>query len=266
MKQDQLDRFKRWFEDYAGRFYGDDDYVNAHLRLKQEHTERTCQEIRLLAEALTLDADQTRIAELIALFHDIGRFPQFVKYRTYSDPKSVDHGQLGVHVLREEGILATLRREEKQWVETAIELHGRKALPPNLRGRTLLLTKLIRDADKIDILRVVLNNYKGYREKPDAFLLEIELPDEPEYSPDVLEALFNEERIDYRKLKTLNDMKLCQLGWVYDLNFTASLKRIDECGFLPELFTFLPQDDAIQQVCRKIQNDVAARLAQNCQP
>jgi hypothetical protein len=254
MQQEQLDRFKRWFDEYANGFLGGDDYVNANLRLKQEHTRRTCQESVFLAGELALDDNQTRIAELIALFHDIGRFPQFAQYRTYNDPKSVDHCRLGVEVLRQEGILDVLPAEERRWVETAIEQHGRKSLPPNLRGQTLLLAKLIRDADKLDIFHVIVDGYKRYREDPDGFLLEIELPDVPEHSPEVLEAVLHEQLIDYGKLRTLTDMKLCQLSWVYDLNFGASLRRVQERGYLRDLFSFLPQNAEMERVQQKIRD------------
>ena len=166
MDQNQLDRFKRWFDDYSNRFLGSDEYVNANLKLKQEHTKRTCQEIVLLAEELALDANQVRIAELIALFHDVGRFPQFAEHRTFHDPRSVNHCQLGVDVLNREGILDSLRDEERQWVETAVRYHGCKTLPSELTGLTLLFCKLIRDTDKIDIFRVVLEAYRQYEENP----------------------------------------------------------------------------------------------------
>lgn len=261
MDQNQLNRFKRWFDDYTNRFFGADDYVNANLKLKQDHTKRTCQEIVLLAEELALDENQTRIAELIALFHDVGRFPQFAEHRTFHDARSVNHCQLGVEVLNQEGILDSLRDEERQWVETAVRYHGRKTLPAELSGLTLLFGKLIRDADKIDILRVVLDAYRQSERGPNALLLEIGLPDEPRYSPEVLNAVLNEQLVDYATLQTLTDAKLCQLGWVYDLNFAASLKRIDQCGFLNELFTFLPKDDEIQQACRKVAEYVDSKLA-----
>ena len=259
--QDQLDRFRHWFDAYAGGFYGDDAYINANLQLKQEHTHRTRAEMVLLAGELGLDDDETRIAELIGLLHDVGRFPQFAQYRTYNDPRSVNHCRLGVQVLRAEGVLDVLSSQERRWVETAVGLHGRKCLPSALNGRALLLAKLIRDADKIDIFRIVVENYRQYREDPEGFLLEIELPDVPEYSPEVLEAIMNEQLVDSARLRTLNDAKLCQLGWVYDLNFTASLRRIEQCHFLPELFSFLPQTDEIRRLCEKIRNDVDARLA-----
>jgi hypothetical protein len=261
MTHDQLDRFKRWFDQYTSRFFGDDDYVNANLEQKQQHSRRTCQEIVLLAQELALDEDETRTAELIALLHDAGRFPQFAQYRTFNDPRSIDHCHLGVQVLQQEGILDVLPRQQRQWVETAVGLHGRKALPSALAGRALLFARLIRDADKIDIFRIVVDASQRYRDDPDNFMLEIELPDEPGYSPPVLDAILNERLIDFAKLRNLNDARLCQLGWVYDLNFTASLRRIDQCGFLEQLSAFLPNDDGLQQARRKIRQYVDTRLA-----
>ncbi len=261
MEQNQLERFKRWFSQYSDRFFGDDEYVNANLRLKQDHTKRTCEEIRLLAAELALDDNEKRIAELTALFHDVGRFSQFAQYRTYNDSRSIDHGQRGIQVLREEGVLDSLPAEERQWVETAVGLHGRKSVPSALKGRALLFTKLIRDADKIDIFRVVTDCYERFRNDPGSFTLEVELPDEPEYCPKVLDAVRNEQMVNWADLRTLTDAKLCQLGWVYDLNFTASLKRIDECGFLTKLIRFLPPEESIRRLCQKVQDDVAARLA-----
>jgi putative nucleotidyltransferase with HDIG domain len=262
MRQEQLDGFRLWFDSYVSRFYGTDDYVNAHLRLKQEHTRRTCLEINSLAQDLALDDNQQRVAELIALFHDIGRFTQFAQYRTYSDRKSTDHSRLGVEVLRQERILDSLSLEERRWIETAIEFHGRRSLPSNLTGQTLLFAKLIRDADKLDIFRVVTDLYNRYREDPERFTFEIELPDEPEISPQVVEAVMNGRLVDHASLRTLNDMTLCQIGWVYDLNFNASLAALRRGGFLEQMFSYLPATDQIQAVRRRIFEYVDSRLAQ----
>jgi hypothetical protein len=259
MDQNQLERFKRWFDEYTGRFQADDAFTNAHLRLKKEHTYRTCDEAVLLAEALALDEDQRRMAELIGLFHDVGRFPQFAQYGTFCDAKSVNHGRLGVEVLRQEGILDIFPAQQRQWMTTAIEHHGAKVLPPGLSGQTLLFCRLIRDADKIDILRVCVACY-AQEPGPEAFIPGIELADTTDCSPHVVEAVLQERVIDYTELRTRADMKLCQLGWVYDLNFAASLRRIDQCGFLEQLCSFLPENEATRRVCTKIRDYVGSKL------
>ncbi|MHC4412708.1 MAG: HD domain-containing protein, partial [Planctomycetota bacterium] len=166
MEQKQLEKFRSWFADFAAGFYGDDEYVNANIKLKEEHSLRTCDETRYLAEELRLDAGQRRIAEVIALLHDVGRFPQFIKYRTYNDPRSVNHCLLSLEVLREGNVLDGTAERERQLIEQAIEYHGLKELPSGLDEECLLFSKLIRDADKLDILYLVTGYYAQYRDEP----------------------------------------------------------------------------------------------------
>jgi hypothetical protein len=89
---------------------------------------------------------------------------------------------------------------------------------------------------------------------------ERELPDEPRLSPEVLEAVLNGQLVEYTRLRTLNDMRLCQLGWVYDMNFAASLARLRERGLLPQLLSFLPATPDIDRLRDKLFTYIDARL------
>lgn len=260
MEQQQLEGLKKWFGDYVVGFYGDDEFVNANLKLKQDHSRRTCKEMAYLTGRLNLPDNKKRTAEAIALLHDIGRFEQFVTYRTYNDPRSVDHNLLGIEVLQKEKTLDGVEKKEKELIEKAIEYHGIKTLPENLDGDCLLFSKLIRDADKIDIFYVVTEYYKLYRDNPDKFNLELELPDEPGYSDKVVEKVLTGRQIGYDELHTLNDAKLCQLGWVYDVNFSATLKRIKQRGLLQMLVDLLPQTEDIEKVREKVFSYVDGRI------
>jgi len=262
MEPDSLDNFRRWFDSYTSRFLGDDACVNVHVQMKQEHTRRTCTEILDLGEQLALDDRQKQIAEMVALFHDVGRFPQFAQYRTFDDNRSIDHSHLGVEVLRREGVLEVLRREERQWVETAIEHHGRKALPPHLNGHALLFAKLIRDADKLDIYRIAIRLSRQYRADPAGFPWELELPDEPRYSANVFEAVMTGKLIDHTMMRTLNDKMLCKLSWVYDMNFAAALARLREQRSLEQILGFLPATPEIERLRERVLTYVDARIHQ----
>ncbi|MHC4213870.1 MAG: HD domain-containing protein [Planctomycetota bacterium] len=260
MEQRQLDRLKGWFEGFVRGFYGNDEYVNANLKMKYQHSLRTCEEMLYLVEQLGLDANQRRIAEAIALLHDVGRFVQFVEYRTYNDARSTNHSQLGVELLQKAGILDILEDSQRQYIEDAIRYHGLKELPSDLEGEALFYSKLIRDADKIDALQVVTENFIEYNSDPEKFILEVEFPDVPEYSQEVLDSILSGKRIDYQELRTWNDMKLCLLGWVYDVNFAATLKRIRQKRYLETMFDFLPDDDKIAMVREKIFDFVDAAI------
>ncbi len=127
-------------------------------------------------------------------------------------------------------------------------------------GRFLLLSKLIRDADKIDALYVVTEYYKQYRDNPQEFRLDMGLPDGPVYSAEVVEGLLLGQRVDYSRLRTLNDLKLCLLGWVYDVNFTPTLKRIKRRKYIEKLLGFLPGTEDIERIREKIFGYVDSRL------
>ena len=252
MNKEQLTKFKSWFDAFAAGFYGDDEFINANVKMKEEHSRRVLAEMRYLAKELSLTENQRLLAESIGLLHDVGRFPQFVKYRTYSDPRSVNHSLLALDVLQEENVLSPLPADERGIIETAIKYHGDKDLPSNLTGDTLLLSKMIRDADKLDIYRVATQAYVQYKNDPDNFKLEIELPDRPGCSPEVLNALLEGRLIDNKHLQTFNDMKLCQLSWVYNVNFTATLKRIRRKKYLNGILEFLPDTEDIRKVRQKV--------------
>ena len=252
MEQEQLEKFRVWFDDYVAGFYGDSEFINANLKLKEEHSRRTCEEMLYLAQELGLADNQKRIAEVIALFHDIGRFEQFIKYRTYNDARSVNHCLLGLKVLGETKALEAVEGKERELIERAIEYHGLRELPGDLDGECLLFSKLIRDADKVDALYVLTEYYRQYRDNPQEFVLELEFPDEQGYSAELVEKILRGRRIDYGEVRTLNDAKLLQLGWVYDVNFTVILKRIKQRGFLEMLIDFLPGTKDIERVKEKI--------------
>lgn len=261
MHKQQIDRFNEWFDKYVAHLYGDDDYINANIKLKEDHSRRVCRQIRYLARELKLSADKKRLAEAIALFHDIGRFEQFKKYRTYSDHRSIDHSTFGLEVLAKNNALAGVDRGEKKIIETAIRFHNVMELPAGLDEDVLLFSQLIRDADKLDIYYVVAQYYKEYEKNPEGFKLEIELPDSPVITAKVIEDLVAGRHIDYRDLKSWNDMKLCQLSWVYDVNFATTLKRIKELGYIEMIIGFLPKTDGVQKAASAVQTYIDRRIA-----
>ena len=252
MEQGQLDRLKAWFDEFVAGCYCDDEFVNANLKLKDCHSRRVCDEMAYLTEELGLSDEQKKIAEAIALLHDVGRFAQFIKYRTYNDTRSVNHSQLSVEVLHEAGVLDGVGQRERDLIEKAIECHGIKNLPDDLDDETLLYCKLIRDADKLDVFYVAVRYYRQYREDPKNCKLELEFPDNGQYSPKMVESVFNQRLIDYGELRTLDDMRLLQLGWVYDVNFAATFKRIKQKGFLEEIGGFLPSNEEIEKIKEKV--------------
>ena len=144
------DREKNAFLEYADRY----DRSNGMIELKVVHTLRVAEVMDRITAALDLPDETRYLAALCAVFHDIGRFEQVTRYGTYNDRRSVDHAALSCEVLRENGFLDDLNDKQRRMVLTAIGNHNKLAIDDGLDEETLLLAKLIRDADKVDIFRV----------------------------------------------------------------------------------------------------------------
>ena len=69
MEQEQINNLRKWFEAYVTGFYGDDEFVNANIELKEKHSREVCIETAWLADKLSLSDNQKRVAQAVALLH-----------------------------------------------------------------------------------------------------------------------------------------------------------------------------------------------------
>jgi putative nucleotidyltransferase with HDIG domain len=247
--QENVDTFKKWFTAYVHSFKTQNVDWEGNIALKEVHTLRVCQEILHIGRALGLSASDLRLAETIALFHDIGRFEQYARYQTFVDRKSVNHAELGVKILRENDVLGKLSEATRDLVLRAISYHNRVAVPADAAANPhcLFFSRLIRDADKLDIWRVV-TDYYGRQDRKRNKALELELPDTPVISPRVAEDLLAGRIVDSRHLRSLNDFKLLQAGWVYDLNFLPTFQRLHQKAYLDIIKKVLPESAQVEQI------------------
>jgi len=145
-----------WMNDYMRSFRTDDPEVMLGIRLKEIHTGYVTANARALAKYLGCNAHDVALAEIIGLFHDVGRFRQYAVYQTFNDAQSEDHAELGLKVLAEVELLDRLDPQDAEIVRFAIKYHNKKEITPTDDRRKTFFAKLIRDADKLDIYRVLL--------------------------------------------------------------------------------------------------------------
>lgn len=245
--KEQLKKIETWFESYTGSFSHENAEIRLNLGIKKAHSLRVRTEIRDLAKALELKNDSLRLAEIIGLLHDCGRFEQYVRYRTFKDGKSADHAEMGIAVIKEQGVLHELGESERTLIIRAIAWHNKIRLPEREREPYLFYEKLIRDADKLDIWKVVLDYY--YRTGEDKNnAIELDLPDTPGYSDSVMADLRRKTIVNIKHIKNMNDFKLLQMGWIYDINFTPALRKIAEREYLQRIRAVLPPSEAIDEL------------------
>ena len=144
------------FDEYVSHY----DPQNPMIALKISHTYRVASLAERIAKSLEQGEEISDFAWLLGLLHDIGRFEQVRQYGTFMDAKSVDHAEFGADLLFSDHLIDRFPAESlpEGWLqitETAIRLHNKLNLPDDLEGLTLTMAKILRDADKIDIFRVV---------------------------------------------------------------------------------------------------------------
>ncbi|HWR58214.1 MAG TPA: HD domain-containing protein [Thermodesulfovibrionales bacterium] len=261
MTKEELDFFKTWFDDYTASFRFPEKKDQSNVLLKVKHTRGVCGNIMLLAKALSLDGSEAMLAESIGLFHDIGRFLQYQKYRTFRDSVSENHAVLGVTILSESGVLKKLPGREQDIILFSVKFHNSLAMPDLQDDDRLLFLKLIRDADKLDIYRV-FGEYYELPEEERASAAGLELPDAPGYSRDVLACIFERKIATLSSLRTLNDFKLMKLSWIYDLNFRASLQLLRERNYVGKLLETMPGTEELDRVLLFLEDYMDKRLSE----
>jgi hypothetical protein len=235
-----LPGLKAWFEDYIRRLSSDDPTIQKGIDLKIDHTRRVCETIVHIGGTLDLSREDLCMAEASALLHDIGRFEQYRRFRTFSDYRSEDHAALGLKVIQANRVLQGLDPAVAEIIVRVVRYHNHAVLPVGEDERSLFFLKLLRDADKVDIWRVVTDYYQNAGDNRNQ-TIELDLPDRPRVSDSVYEALMKGRPAQMADLKTLNDFKLLQIGWIYDINFPRTFQIVRENGYLEMIRDALPQ-------------------------
>ena len=253
MERADLVLFRRWFTAYVAGYYGSDGNSPGPIHLKEVHTARTCKEITLIGHALKLAKADLLLAETIALFHDVGRFPQWGRYGTFIDRDSEDHARLGLAELARFKVLNPIGAEEAALIEEAIRHHNTKELPSHLAPRSLFFARLLRDADKLDIWRLVIEER---RRRSDGSTPRL-------HSRELLMEIHEGRIPDFDLVHAPGDMQLLRLAWVYDLNFAPTCREVLKRGYLEALFEELPATEEMHELRELLRSFLQRRLMHN---
>lgn len=227
-----------------------DEFKDHYINLKIEHSLRVFDNGRLIAEGEGFDPHTTAICHLASLYHDIGRFPQFARYGTFNDKVSVNHGRMGVLTLRNFVFPEPISKADLRVVRLAVGQHNIKAVKEDLPEPYATPVKTVRDADKIDIYRVLIDHFSG--ENPDPVVTHGCADVPGKYTPEIFNAVMEGRPGDYSLIQYANDFKLLLLGWLKDLNYSSSVEIILQRGSIDDIFSFLPKDEHIEALREKI--------------
>lgn len=202
------------------------DLEEKNIKTKQTHSIRVMNIMKKLAEGIGLNQEDTELAKLIGLLHDVGRFDQYKKYKTFKDHLSIDHADLGVEILFNQNEIKEYTNDEKDYeiIKKAIANHNKYELKTNeLTEREELFCKLIKDADKIDIMYEGMEIFWKDKET------EVE---EQEICDEVYESFLNKKLVKNEIKKNELDKMVGMLSFIYDFNFEQSYRYIKEKQFI----------------------------------
>ena len=230
---------KQAFASYTAQYNAEDPKI----KLKIDHTYRVadlCEKI-----AATVPGTNTDLTWLSGMLHDVGRFEQVRRYNTFADAKSVDHAQFGADLLFADGLIDSFGPYDENYkslLETVIRNHNRFRIDEGLTYEYKTYCQILRDADKIDILRV-----------------NVETPIEDIYnvSSDELKraAVTEEVRQGFREKhaipravrRTPADLLVSHISMVYELVYPISWEIVWEQGYLNDMLKFESENEETQK-------------------
>ena len=236
---DRLQVLSGLYDAYVDTYRGQNGVLPPMMQLKLVHTRKVVEAACVIAKGEGFDARTARACEAAALLHDTGRYEQLRVYNTFRDSDSVDHAVFSHDIVKEKGWLDGW--EDKDAILAAVLYHNRREIPEGLDPLTLACSRTVRDADKLDIFRVLEDQIAttDWRHDAKAFW---NLPTTAAPNPVVAEAIREGRPVDYQNIKSLADFVLIQVGWmVSGLEYATSRRLCAARGHLAYRRHFLHQ-------------------------
>lgn len=230
MKIDR-EKVKKEFAAYVAGY----DRTDVKIQLKEEHTERVAVLSEQIAGSLNLASEDKDLAWLLGMLHDIGRFEQLRRFGTFADAKSVNHAALSADILFQDNLIRSFVQQESEdaVIQKAIRLHNVYELPQLDSIREKMFCDILRDADKIDILKVNCDIPMS------------EIYDEPEeafYEDDISEAVLEDvlacRNVNRVHTRTAIDHLIGHISLIFGLVYPESLRILSLQGYLNKMLSF----------------------------
>lgn len=226
---------RKHVDDVFQRYADEYDQNDIKIRLKVDHTYRVAAMCDAISDSLKMIGTDKDLAWFCGMMHDIGRFEQLRRYHTFQDKISCNHAALSADILFRDGRIRDYLTDdsEDRLLEKAIRLHNVYRLPDTLTPREYRYCTILRDADKIDILRVNCET-----PRTEIYDLPEEEFETSAITPAVYEDILSCRSVDRRNSRTGIDFILGHISFVFGLVYPESLRQVKKQGYLAELMNF----------------------------
>lgn len=275
------EHIKKTFQEYTDRY----DSTNPKIKLKIDHTYRVANLCEQIAQSLELSAAEVDLAWLSGMLHDVGRFEQLRRYNTFSDAQSIDHARFAVELLYDEGLIAdyvpeisttelvagartwrsmgganespTAQSEDMplsdilQTLRIAIGEHSAYRIQKGLDERTRMFCQILRDADKVDIFRVIcdtpMEEVYGFQTKD---ILRSAI------TPEVMQAFYEHHAVLRKLKKCPADYIVAHGSLTFELVYPESLRIAKEQGYLKQMMSFQSENPDTAEIFEDLRKDL----------
>lgn len=240
-----IEKAKEEFINYAKTF----DLEDPMIKLKLSHSLRVMEVSNTLAKMMNLNEEDTEIATVIGLLHDIARFEQQTKFHTFKDTESIDHGDFAVEILNKDIRKYVENDKYDSIIKTAIKNHNKFEIETGLDERELFFCKLIRDADKLDIIYEAA--FEFWKEN-------VNEVNTSELNENVFNSFKNHElvkRIKGQNYDNFNNV-ITVIAFIFDINYKESFEIIYTQDYINKILDrFNYKDTSIQETIKNIANE-----------
>ncbi len=238
---------KGYIKDEKGR-------ISWPVAVKAVHSQRVRKNAVAIARALSAEGRIRLMAAACGLYHDLGRFEQYRRWRTFKDQDSADHGALSAEILENNRarFLQVFFPAGQESVIFAVRHHNRLRMPDSAEPDAMLLLRICRDADKLDIWRVFDELLTG-RLRKGAYTINHGLPEGGPVSRKVLDAVMAGRMVEYRHIRNQADFAVMRLSWVFDMNFAWTLRQVVERGYLNRIKNVIPMTTECREMFRRVE-------------
>lgn len=279
------EHIKKTFQEYTDRY----DSTNPKIKLKIDHTYRVADLCEQIAQSLELSAAEVDLAWLSGMLHDVGRFEQLRRYNTFSDAQFIDHARFAVELLYDEGLIAdyvpeisttelvsdartwrsmggvnefpTAQSEDMplsdilQTLRIAIGEHSAYRIQKGLDERTRMFCQILRDADKVDIFRVIcdtpMEEVYGFQTKD---ILRSAI------TPEVMQAFYEHHAVLRKLKKCPADYIVAHGSLTFELVYPESLRIAKEQGYLKQMMSFQSENPDTAEIFEDLRKDLNGYL------
>ena len=237
------------FEEYFQSLIIDSPENQHQFEEIRAHSLRVVTTSLLLANVLLQTEEEKRIATVVALLHDLGKASLISKNIEALNIQR-DHATVSAKIIQQMEFYQGLSSEVQLIILNAVENHNKLKLPKLESEQQILFARLLRDADKLDVLD---SSYRFFKEKYGIKpTVTTELNNSIEISEKILKSIFSGKTAAFEDMRSMNDYKLLLLSMSFDLNFKYSFRIMSEKQYVQKIYETLPKRDQIIDVYRNI--------------